>query len=56
MTPAQARALAHTLIEAAAEADSNEAEQVDLLTVLQQADNEARAELDAAIRAAEAGN
>lgn len=52
MSPTQARAIAQTLIDAADEADRLAVEQVDLLTVLHQADDEARAELQAAIDAA----
>lgn len=52
MSPTQARAIAQTLIDAAALADETGAETVDLLAALHQADDEARAELQAAIDAA----
>lgn len=52
MSPAQARALAQSLIDAAAKADETGADEVDLLTGMRQADDAARAELQAAIDAA----
>lgn len=52
MTPTQARAIAQMLIDAAAKADESGAEQVDLLSGLREADDAARAELQAAIEAA----
>lgn len=49
MTPTQARAIAQTLIDAAAKADEAGADQIDLLDGLRAADDAARAELQAAI-------
>lgn len=52
MTPTQARAMAQTLIDAAALADAEGDEHVDMLSALREADDVARAELQAAIDAA----
>lgn len=52
MSPTQAREFAQTLIDAAALADEAGADTVDLLSALQEADDAARAELQAAIDAA----
>lgn len=53
MTATQARAIAQSLLDAADIADEQELEEVDLLSTLQQADDTARAELQAAIDAAQ---
>lgn len=52
MSPTQARAIAQMLIDAAAQADANGSDQVNLIGGLRAADNAARAELQAAIDAA----
>lgn len=52
MTPAQARELAHKLIDAAVAAEASGAQSIDLLDSLRAADDAARAELQAAIDAA----
>lgn len=56
MTPSQARALAQTLIDAAALADAEGDEQVDLLPALREADDAARTELQAAIERVDNAN
>jgi hypothetical protein len=52
MTPTQARSIAASLIEAADKAEAEGTEHVDLLTDLRAADDAARGELEAAIKAA----
>lgn len=52
MTPTQARNIAQALIAAADRADAAGVDHVDLLTELRAADDAARDELDAAIKAA----
>jgi hypothetical protein len=52
MTPNQAREIAATLTAAADRAEANGLDQVDIITDLREADDAARAELEAAIKAA----
>lgn len=54
MTPNQARSIAQLLIRSADKAEAEGVDQIDLLTDLRAADDAARDELEAAIKAASA--